>query len=116
MKQVIFLSILFSFFNLSAKCQYKILKLESDNIFIRYYYKTDSSDEIKNDSTSFLCIRQSNNSIVRIEKFINSNKVWSNLYVIRRVKKKLINSQKTRGNIKTLYEPYYITKLISPAQ
>jgi hypothetical protein len=42
----------------TGNAQYKIVKLESENIFIRYFYKTDTSDEIKNDTTYFLCIRK----------------------------------------------------------
>jgi hypothetical protein len=94
-----------------SKAQYKIVKLESDNMYIRYYYKTDSSDAFKNDSTYFLCLRNKKDT-VRIEKFVNSIQAWTHLYTIERAKKNLRIRQKNGRKIKVVYEPFYIAKLV----
>ena len=104
--------ILFAFAPYSyCKAQYKIIKLESDNMYIRYYYKTDSSDAFKNDTTYFLCLRNEKDT-VRIEKFINSIKIWTHLYTIERAKKNLRIRQRNGRKIKVVYEPYYISTLV----
>ena len=95
--------------------QYKIVKLESENLFIRYYYKTDSSDEIKNDTTYFLCLRRKKDTVC-IEKFVESIKIWSNLYTIKRAKKSLTIKQKNRKKIETVYKPFYIARLVAKSQ
>ncbi len=107
--------ILLFFCNIMAKGQYKIVKLESENLFIRYYYKTDSSDEIKNDTTYFLCLRRKKDTVC-IEKFVDSIKIWSNLYTIKRAKKSMPIRQKNRKKIETVYEPFYIARLVSKSQ
>jgi hypothetical protein len=95
--------------------QYKIIRLESENLFIRYYYKTDSSDEIKNDTTYFLCLRRKKDTVC-IEKFVDSIKIWSNLYTTKRAKKSLPIRQKKRKKIETVYEPFYIARLVSKSR
>ncbi len=96
-----------------AYAQYKIVSLESDDIFIRYYYKTDTSSEIKNDSTIFLCLRKNRDTIC-IQKFVDTIKIWSNLYVIKKGTKKLPIKQRKGKRITLIYEPFYIAKLIRP--
>jgi hypothetical protein len=99
----------FIFFYLGL-AQYKIVKLESENLYINYYYKSDSSDRLKNDSTLFLCLR-SKEDTVRIEKFVNSAKIWSRLYIIKLAKNKLRIRQRNGVNTNIVYKPFYIAKL-----
>jgi hypothetical protein len=49
---------------------------------------------------------------VCIEKFIDSIKVWSNLYTLVKCKKKLPIRQKRGKKIEVIYEPFYVARLV----
>jgi hypothetical protein len=92
-----FITILFSIFlvliALTTKSQYKIIYVESENIYVRYFLKKEQSMYAKNDSVYYVAFRKSDSTFT-LNKYINGINVYVSKYKIETAKKDLVVYEK----------------------
>ncbi|MEO6453435.1 MAG: hypothetical protein ABIN97_05150 [Ginsengibacter sp.] len=88
----------------------KIL-LDSNKIYLRFFYKHYKSDYTLNDSVAYLC-RKINRDSFYLDKFVYKKKEWTKIYKIEPAKDSLRITTRAvdiKGNKKLIYskEKYY---------
>ncbi len=96
-----------------SQAQYKIVKIPSEDIYIRYFDFKNISEEYKNDSTYFVCIK-GNKDTVQILKLINNSISYAYLYKLKLAASPMNISTRTTGasQIKQKKAEYYIAEMI----
>lgn len=106
-----FLIAIFLFGSLKSWTQHKYVKIESEKIYITFFYKQHTSTYLKNDSVNYICTRITDSSFVLSKYVQEKNKSVS--YKTVQAQEPLIISTKTRnknGNYKMRrkLKAYYI--------
>lgn len=106
------LILLFCLLFQKATAQFKPVKIESEDIYVNFYYKLKQTKYIKNDTTYYLC-KTINPTTFFLEKYINKIKVGKNKYEAIIAHDSLNVSEFRRedngdSKIYKLKEPYYI--------
>ncbi len=112
MKKIISISIFLLFISFEGFSQFKAVKIESEDIFINFFFKKKQTKYIKNDSTYYLC-KTINPSMFLLIKYVCHKKVDAFKYRAVKAKDSLDVRERRRdstGEAKIYYlkEPYYI--------
>lgn len=107
------LILLFIFCTGTVHAQYKIVKLDVDSakIYLRFFYKVRSSDEIVNDSVTVVCRRIDSDHFF-LDKYLHHKKTWTKKYELEVAKDSMRITTRTRdskGKSKFIYtkEQYF---------
>lgn len=109
-KKMIVLFMCFCFF-VNSYGQYKIVKLDFENTYIRYFDFKNVTEEKQNDSTYYLLIKGRQDT-VSIIKIINGCMIWANLCRLEKSNQLLNNIVRTSGKMKHEKKEFFVALTI----
>lgn len=74
MKKLVF-TIVCLFIGMVSYCQFKVVKIALEDIYLNYFYKKRQTKRNKNDSTFFVC-KTISPTIFFLEKYINGKRLY----------------------------------------